>query len=66
MQPYQQRVVDEHDELNTKVGKLTDFLESDQFDTVDPEEQHRLVQQLFVMELYLDILTQRVKAFNEA
>lgn len=64
MEPFQERVVEEHDELDTKIGKLTEFLESDQFDTVDPEEQHRLVQQLYVMELYLDILTQRVKAFE--
>ena len=64
MKDFQQRVVDEHTDLENKIEKLDTFLESDLFDSVSPEEQHLLVQQLYVMELYSDILSSRIKAFE--
>jgi len=64
MQEYQQRVQNERLELVAKLTALQNFLESDKFDVIDPEQQHLLVQQHFVMNLYDDILCKRLAQFN--
>lgn len=65
MQPYQQRVVEEHDELAEKVSRLTAFVNSDKFIRVDSREQSRLMEQLGVMTQYMGILEERIGAFGE-
>lgn len=65
MKPYQQRVVEEHDELAKKVGNLTTFVNSDRFLSVDQAEQKRLIEQLGVMTQYLGILVERIGAFGD-
>ena len=64
MQPHQQRVVDEKDELDKKAHALSDFIGySPIFDTLDPAEQERLKEQNDVMWQYSEILAARIAAF---
>lgn len=63
MQPHQERVVIERDELAEKVQKLGVFLDGDIFKSLDPKEQGRLFTQQAYMTLYLEVLGQRIAAF---
>ena len=63
MQPHQQRVVDEHSELVTKIVKLTDFFGTPLFARLPETEQHRLQTQAVAMRTYRDILAERIDAF---
>lgn len=64
MQPHQQRVVDEKDELEKKARALSDFIgNSPIFDTLDAAEQERLKEQNDVMWQYYEILEARIAAF---
>ena len=64
MQPHQQRVVDEKDELGKKVSALSAFIgTSPIFDTLDAAEQERLKEQNDVMWRYYEILSARIAAF---
>jgi len=65
MQPYQQRVVEEKDEINKKATDLSNFIgTSPIFDTLDPVEQERLKEQNDVMWQYFEILEARIAAFR--
>ena len=65
MEDYQQRVVDERDEIHEKIIRLVAFL-------VDPAllsrlnkgELSRLERQLTIMESYRDVLGERILAFT--
>lgn len=64
MQAHQQRVVDEKIQLDDRATKLSEFIgHSDQFETLDAEEQERLREQNDVMWQYSEILGQRITAF---
>lgn len=63
-QPYQQRVIDEKEELDSRLAKLSIFLDSDTFETlVDPTERFRLKKQARIMREYSDILAERIAHF---
>ena len=64
MQPYQQRVVDEKDELDAKRDRLRAFFGTDLYRELDPTEQSRLNRQLEAMTLYSNILEERIAAFR--
>jgi len=65
LQPHQQRVVDEHNELHDRIGKLGLFIaQNPVFKTLPVAEQERLQQQRNAMELYRHILRQRVDAWG--
>jgi hypothetical protein len=65
MEPHQQRVVDEKEELDKKATALSNFIgTSPIFDTIDPAEQERLKQQNDVMWQYSEILGARIAAFT--
>ena len=65
MEPYQQRVVREKEELDAKIENLVAFIASDRFfDTVTDEEQKRLRRQEVLMELYSEVLAERIAAFK--
>lgn len=62
---YQQRVIDERDELLDKTNKLRVFISSNPtFKKLDPYEQTMLEQQLVHMLNYYNILVGRVKWFE--
>lgn len=61
--PHQQRVMDEKTELDTKLEKLQSFFSTEIFLTVDAAEQSRLRLQAKAMDVYSEILQQRINAF---
>ena len=63
MQAYQQRVVDERQELIDKRFKLLSFFNAEAFHNLDQAEKDRLRTQYGVMGVYSDILDQRIAAF---
>lgn len=65
METYQQRVVEEKQELDGRRDRLTTFIASKSFDNLDPAEQERMSRQLTVMTEYSDILGERIAAFTK-
>jgi hypothetical protein len=64
MEAYQSRVIDEKQELDSKLEKLDQFATSEQFATVAPAEQERLQRQLQIMKNYSQVLSERIEAFS--
>jgi hypothetical protein len=64
MEPYQQRVVDEKEALSDKLDKLETFLGGANINLVLPEEQTRLSRQCLIMQLYEQVLSERIAAFK--
>jgi hypothetical protein len=64
MQPHQQRVVEEQNDLEDKLAKLRKFHVSTTFDGLAPAEQARLHAQAIFMSAYNDILKVRIEAFG--
>ena len=64
MEAYQERVVEELMQLTERYEKLRVFLESEKFNDVVKEEQHRMHMQLQAMGTYKTILEQRVGYFG--
>lgn len=64
MQPHQERVVAESNELREKLTKLTAFISgSEVFKTLDAEDQALLRRQRNHMGGYLDVLRERIARF---
>jgi len=64
MQPHQQRVINEKEELDKKATALSEFIGNNPiFDTLDPAEQERLKVQNDIMWQYSEILAERIAAF---
>lgn len=62
--PHQARVQEEANELNAKIQKLGDFIQTNGiFETLSIDEQVRLEQQLLAMQYYLIILVERIENF---
>ena len=61
---HQQRVVDEKDALLIKLRALRKFMLTPTFSAIDPAEAHRLAKQAVIMDLYADVLMERIKAFT--
>lgn len=64
MQPFQQRVIDEADELGERLCKLDTFIRGSVFQKLEEAERIRLSMQSIVMTDYLGILNERIKAFE--
>ena len=64
LMPHQQRVVDEKNELDLKLGKLRIFLNGAIFPTLDEAERKRLIEQTNLMNGYSGVLGQRIAAFS--
>ena len=64
MQPYQQRVVKEKQDLDIKIADLKDFLNSNKFDVLHPLEKARLSLQKAAMLKYSGVLADRINAFS--
>lgn len=65
MKPHQQRVVEEKAELDDKLGKLVEFIQSGVFSTIDPFEQVNLRDQSRAMAEYSRILGVRIANFRD-
>jgi hypothetical protein len=64
MRPYQQRVVDEKQELDGRIEKLMAFLSSGLFSMLGEGEQSRLRIQLHAMQTYGAVLGERIVHFE--
>jgi hypothetical protein len=63
MEAYQERVVLEKKELDEKISKLSPFISSEKFLSVEQNEADRLRNQLSVMIDYSNILGERIANF---
>lgn len=63
---YQQRVVNERDSLQDKIGSLEAFINTHTYDDLPAAEQIRLAHQRNAMTMYRDILNERIAAFVAA
>lgn len=64
MQPYQERVIAERDELEPKITRLSKFLDSETCRSLPEAEQARLLRQLGHMNGYHEVLDERINAFT--
>ena len=64
MQPHQERVLREKEELDLRLGKLLSFNESGHFVGLSLVEQKQLRRQALIMELYSEVLADRIAAFE--
>ena len=63
MQPYQQRVLEEKDQLDARIRALADWLLHDQFKSLPKLSQDQLHLQFLAMKQYQLILAQRIENF---
>lgn len=63
LQPHQQRVMDEKNELSSKIDKLEDFLGTPNFSILNKTDQVLLLAQRDIMSAYLNILYSRISIF---
>ena len=64
MQPHQQRVVDEYNELVMRTTALGVFFGKDTFQRLDQAEQERLNKQWKLMQQYGEVLAERIEHFK--
>lgn len=60
---YQQRVIEEHAEVNFRLAKLNSFLASNAIDKIDDEDVLLLIKQSVAMGSYASILEGRISRF---
>lgn len=64
MEPFQQRVIEERDELRGRLDRLNAFMADEtRFTNVDAAEQDRMRRQQDAMMTYLSVLEERISAF---
>ena len=63
MKDYQERVIIEKDELDTKTKALLVFIDSESFGRLGEQERKRMRTQEILMELYSNVLADRIAAF---
>ena len=63
MQPHQERVVAEKDELDSKLKKLDMFIHGDVYSGLDEAERLRLMRQYRHMKDYSNVLGERIAEF---
>lgn len=64
MQEYQQRVVEELEELQERLTRLTDFINGRVFLTLEEEAQELLVKQYLLMKDLRAVLRARIEYFG--
>lgn len=60
MENYKERLIEEQKELKEKVSKLTEFMNSEDYYKLSPNNRLVLKNQKIAMELYLQVLNMRV------
>lgn len=63
--PHEERVIEEYQDLDEKVDKLTTFISKGKPSFISNEEWLRLVTQLAYMKPYLGVLKERTDNFKE-
>ena len=59
---WQQRLVDEKDELSSRLARLGDFLCTSIYETLSDDEKERIIRQRDAMNTYLEVLCERIHA----
>lgn len=62
-EPWQERIINERNDLEFKLHRLTNFIDSTLFDTLPKAEQGRLQRQKLIMIDYVAVLNERVAAW---
>lgn len=65
MKDFQQRVVDEKEQLDERHGRLIDYISGGGFNRLPVAERVRLRRQLIAMRVYSDILGERIDCFRK-
>ena len=60
MEDYKERLIEEQKELKEKVSKLTEFMNSEEYYKLSPNNRLVLKNQKIAMDLYLQVLNTRV------
>ena len=63
LQPHEQRVVEEKEQLGERLDKLRDFLQKGQPSFIDDEQWALLQEQQKHMDAYNDVLVKRITLF---
>jgi hypothetical protein len=63
LKPYQERVIDEKEELDSKIDALRLFFNTDTFQSLQDRDKYLLVRQSGVMATYSSILGDRIARF---
>ncbi|GAC1500182.1 MAG: hypothetical protein NVS1B6_06340 [Steroidobacteraceae bacterium] len=63
MQTYQQHLVSERDDLQSKADRLAAFLDTEIYQSLPEAEQDRMRRQLGHMNSYREVLDERIAAF---
>lgn len=66
MQQHIQRMIDEHNELNTKTNACSDFVFSLKFESLPLGQQALLKMQMHAMRCYLEILSLRIETGKQS
>jgi len=64
MEAHQKRVIEEKEDLCEKLEKLTEFQKTPLFSQLPVDEQRRLERQTQIMQMYRDVLSERIEAFG--
>lgn len=64
IQPHEQRVIDEKDQLKDKIDKLLDFIQKGQPSFIDDKNWTLLNEQYDAMNWYYTILISRIELFE--
>lgn len=64
MEAYQQRVIEEKEQLDDRSVKLHAFIYSEKFNRLEQAEQWRMIRQLAAMQSYAAVLGERINAFQ--
>lgn len=60
MESFVQRIIDEKEELDERIGKLKILIASDRFKTLNTEMRALMEEQYFTMDHYSQILSKRL------
>lgn len=60
MEPYQDRVFEERDELIRRMARLNEFTKTEKFANLDPVEQNAMITQYAAMTAYRTALETRI------
>ena len=61
-EPWQQRLVDEKDELSSRLMRLCDFMCTSIYETLSEDDKERILRQRDAMNTYLEALVERINA----
>lgn len=65
MKPYQERVIEEKQGLDSRIERLTAFIYTHVFESLDDAEQSRMRIQLSIMQAYATVLGERIAHFTD-